>query len=170
MPAARRAATSATVTCSSTARRLARTATHTSRNRSALPWYVISSERTPRTFASGPSTARITSASVISSAGPREPVAAVGTALAGDETRVPEVDQDVLEEVERDLLRLREPVALHRAGAGRGELDGRADRVVRLGGDPHRVPVELVEQDADLAHLAEPETTRGSAATSGSPA
>ena len=62
-------ATSASVTCSSTARRLARTATQTSRSASALPSYASWSDRTPRTFASGPSTARITSASEISPAG-----------------------------------------------------------------------------------------------------
>ena len=108
-------ARSASVTCSSTPRRLARTATQTSRRRSALPAYSTCSERTPRTFASGPSTARITSASVISSAGPREPVAAVRPAPARDEARVAEVAEDVLEEVRRDVLRLGDAVALHRA-------------------------------------------------------
>ena len=63
------AARSASVTSSSTLRRLARTATHTSRSGSARPVYSICSERTPRTFASGPSTARITSARLISAAG-----------------------------------------------------------------------------------------------------
>ena len=57
------------MTASRTARRLARTATQTSRSGSADPAYSIDSGRTPRTFASGPSTARITSASVISVAG-----------------------------------------------------------------------------------------------------
>ena len=106
---------SASVTASSTPRRLARTATHTSRSGSAEPAYSTSSGRTPRTFASGPSTARITSASVISAAGPRKPVAALRPALAAHEPRVAQVDQDVLEELERDLLRLRDPLALDRA-------------------------------------------------------
>ena len=62
-------ATSARVTDSSTRRRLARTATQTSRSGSAVPENETSSERRPRTFASGPSTARITWARSISSAG-----------------------------------------------------------------------------------------------------
>ena len=60
------AATSASVTVSSTARRLPRTAIQTSRSGSATPAYSTCSGRSPRTFAIGPSTARITSASVIS--------------------------------------------------------------------------------------------------------
>ena len=63
------AATSARVTDSSTARRFARIATQTSRRGSAAPSYSRVSGRAPRTFASGPSTARMTSAIVISAAG-----------------------------------------------------------------------------------------------------
>ena len=48
-----------------------------------------------------------------------------------------QVDEDVLEELDRDLLRLREPVALHRAIAGGRQLDHRPDRVVRLRRDAH---------------------------------
>src|SRR6185295_3796277 len=87
-------ATSASVTDSSTARRLARTATHTSRSGAAAPRYSTSSERRPR-----------------------EPVAAVGAALAADETALPQVAHDVLEELERDLLRLRDPLGLDRTFA-----------------------------------------------------
>src|SRR5262249_10520657 len=68
---------------------------------------------------------------------PREPVAAVGAAPARDETGVSEVDEDVLEEVRRDRLRLGDPFAFRGPGACRGELDGRAVRVARLGGAPH---------------------------------
>ena len=69
-------------TRSSTPRRLARTAIHTSRSGSALPSYSSSSERTPRTFASGP----VDGADHLGERDllrrPREPVAAVGPALA----------------------------------------------------------------------------------------
>jgi hypothetical protein len=44
----------------------------------------------------------------------REPVAPFGTALALDEAGVLEVEQDVLEELKRDLLCLGDPVALLR--------------------------------------------------------
>src|SRR5262249_37299116 len=67
----------------------------------------------------------------------REPVAAFSAALALDEARVLEVEQDVLEEFERDLLRLRDPVALDRAVAGGGELRAGAQGVVDLRRDAH---------------------------------
>ncbi len=51
---------------SSSSRRAARTATHTSRRCSAGPRYSTSSGREPRTLAMGPSTARITSARLMS--------------------------------------------------------------------------------------------------------
>ena len=111
-PAARRCATSASVTDSSTPRRLARTAIQTFRSGSAVPWYSSDSGRVPRTFASGPSTARITSASVISSAGARQPVAALHPALALHEPGVAQLEQDVLEELGRNRLRARELLAL----------------------------------------------------------
>src|SRR5262249_2077277 len=57
-------ARSAIVTCSSTARRFARTAIQTSRSGAAEPAYSTCSGPTPRTFAIGPSTARTTSATV----------------------------------------------------------------------------------------------------------
>ncbi len=60
---------SASVTCSSTPRRAVRRSSQTSRSGSAEPVYSSSSGRTPRTLAIGPSTARITSATVISSGG-----------------------------------------------------------------------------------------------------
>ena len=46
--------------------------------------------------------------------GPGEPVATLRPAPAADEPGVPEVGEDVLEEVRRDLLRLRDPLALER--------------------------------------------------------
>ena len=63
------AASSASVTCSTTLRTLARTAIQISCRCSAAPRYSTSSGASPRTLASGPSTARMTSASEISSAG-----------------------------------------------------------------------------------------------------
>ena len=62
-------ARSASVTCSTTARTLARTAIQMSCRSLAGPGYSTSSGASPRTAASGPSTARMTSASVMSSAG-----------------------------------------------------------------------------------------------------
>ena len=92
----------------------------------------------PRTLASGPSTARITSASVISFGRPRQPVAALGAALAAHEPGLAEVAEDVLEELERHFLRLRDPLALDvDAVPGGRELDARPQRVVGLGGDAH---------------------------------
>ena len=63
------AARSASVTCSTTPRRLARTAIQTSLQRLGGAGVVDVLGRSPRTEASGPSTARMTSATVISSAG-----------------------------------------------------------------------------------------------------
>ena len=69
---------------------------------------------------------------------PAEPVAAVGAALARDELGAAQLEQDVLEEVERDLLRGRELLALDRLPRRRrGELRKRAQRIVDLGRDPH---------------------------------
>ena len=65
----RAAARSAIVVRSSTLRRLARTAIQSSGKHAAEPEYRSVSGRCPRTFASGPSTARITSAGVISPGG-----------------------------------------------------------------------------------------------------
>ncbi len=51
---------------------------------------------------------------------PREPVTALGSALAEDETGVLEVEENVLEEFERNLLSLGDPVALDGPLAGGG--------------------------------------------------
>jgi hypothetical protein len=50
---------------------------------------------------------------------------------------VAQVDQDVLEELQRNLLRLREPLALHRPVARHGQLEQGADGVIALGRDLH---------------------------------
>ena len=130
--AARRLATSATVTSSSTARRLARTATHSLPSASAAPPYLTVSGASPRTLASGPSTARMTSAIVISVGRPREPVAALGSALAAHEAGVLQLAEDVLQELERDALGLRQRLSLHRPLAGSGQLGCGPDGIVGL--------------------------------------
>ena len=84
-------------------------------------------------FASGPSTARITSATVISLGGPREPVAAARAALGPDQAGVLELEQDVLQELQRDVLRFGQLLALDGLAVGRsGELERGAHRVVGL--------------------------------------
>ncbi len=121
---------------------LARSPTQTSWSLPAVPRYSRSSGRSPRTVASGPSTARMISATVTSIGRPGEPVAALGAALALHEAGVPQLAEDVLEESQRDSLRLRDPIALQRPLlVGRGERDRGADGVVGFGGDPHRPPI-----------------------------
>ena len=103
-----------------------------------------------------------------------KPVAAVGAAPAGDDPGVPEIGEDVLEEVRRDLLRLGDPFALDRPVTRRGQLDRRPDRIVRLGRDPHAaiLPGRLRRTCRAGCGSRRPRETRGargSAATSGSP-
>ena len=67
-----------------------------------------------------------------------QPVAAVGAPLALHEAGVLQVEQDVFQELERDLLRGRDVVTLDRPLAGsRRKLGARAHGVVDLGGDSH---------------------------------
>src|SRR5436190_145845 len=69
---------------------------------------------------------------------PGQPVAALDAALAADDPGLSQVAQDVLEELERHLLGLRDALALDRAAAvDCCQLDARAQCVVGLGGDPH---------------------------------
>ena len=132
------AATSARVTDSSTARRLARIGDpHALGAARRSPRTRPPPGRAPRTFASGPSTARITSASVISSGGPGQPVAAVGSPLALHEPVVAQLEQDVLEELERNPLGLGDPLALDRAGR-RAERRARPPRGSRSRPWPRR--------------------------------
>ena len=100
----------------------------------------------------------MTSASLISSARPREPVAAVRPALALDEPAVAQLEQDVLEELERDVLRLGDPLALGRPLARSRELERRAQRVVHLCGDPH---VRILTPARDGGTIERPSTTGG---------
>ena len=73
------------------------------------------------------------SASEISAAGPRQPEAAVGSALAADEPGPPELGQDRLEEFARYLLRTGKLIGRDVSAAGRGELDRGAQGVVGPG-------------------------------------
>ena len=51
---------------------------------------------------------------------------------------MPQVAEDVLEELERHLLRLGDPLALDRSvGIGGGQLDAGSQCVVVFGGDAH---------------------------------
>ena len=78
------------------------------------------------------------SASVISLGRAREPVAALGAALAAHEPALAQVAEDVLEELRRDLLRVRDRVRLRQLVlAGDGQLDRGAHGVVDLRGDAH---------------------------------
>ena len=63
--------------------------------------------------------ARMTSARVIVLRGAGEARTALGAALRGDDPGPPEVGEDVVEEVARDLLRLGDPVRLHQRAVGR---------------------------------------------------
>ena len=67
----------------------------------------------------------------------REPVATLGAALARHDLGAAQLEQDVLEELERDLLRRRQPLRLHEAGRRRRQLRDRAQRIVHLRRDPH---------------------------------
>ena len=112
----RSARTSATVVASSTSRRLARTATQTSVSGAAGPGYAVSSGGMPRTAASGPSAARMTSASRIVP-GRRQSVAARGASLGFEQAGSAQVAEDRLEELAGDVLRL----ARSAAGSSRRE-------------------------------------------------
>src|SRR6476646_5583566 len=101
----------------------------------------MSSGRTPRTVAIGPSTGRITSAADLRGR-PAERVSALDAAPARDELRVAQVEQDALEELLRDPLGRRELLALDELPGG-GELEHRAQRVVDLGGDAHAETVRV---------------------------
>ena len=108
---------------------------------------VLRSPRGPWSWmlASGPSTARITSARVISSGRLGEPVAAAGAAAGADEAGVLELEQDVLEELERDVLGLGELLALDRLVAGRGQLDGGAHGVVGFRARSSYAPPPMID-------------------------
>ena len=105
----------------------ARTATQTSRSARAAPAYSTVSTRSPRTLASGPSTARMTSATLMSVGGPGEGIATVGAARALDDPGVLQLEHDRLEELARDVLRLRRS-ARASAGACRRQRQARQRR------------------------------------------
>ena len=129
---------SATVTCSSTARRLARTASQTSRSGTAAP--VVGQAVRPgapdvgQRALDGPDD--VGDRDLVR--GLREAVAAVDPPLGGDQAGPLQLVEDVLQEALRDRLRAGEALAPHRAAALAGELAHRPHRVVHLRCDPHR--------------------------------
>ncbi len=125
--------TSASVMLSSTTRRLARTATQTSRRRSAGPRVVEVLRRglvdVGERALDRPDHVR--DGDVLGRAG--EPVAALVPRLARHQARVLELEQDVLEELQRDVLCLGELLALDRLAVGRRPpAPGRRARRSRL--------------------------------------
>ena len=69
-----------------------------------------------------------------------EPVASPGAAPGAHQARVLELEQDVLQELQRDVLGFGELLALDRLLVGRGrQLERGAHRVVGFCGDPHFV-------------------------------
>ena len=114
------------------ARSLARSAIHTCCRGSAAPGYSMFSGRSPRTPSSGPSMARMMSASEISLAS-GQPEAAFRPALAADQPGAPQLGQDRLQELARNLLRACDSIRRHMAVFSRGQFDCRAQRVVRAG-------------------------------------
>ena len=69
--------------------------------------------------------------------GARQPVAAFDAALRGHDAGVPELREDVLEELDRNGLGGRDAVALGRPVARDRELGAGSQRVVDLCGDAH---------------------------------
>jgi len=65
--------------------------------------------------------------------GPGQPEAALRSPLAADQARPPELRQDRLQELARNLLRARDPIRRHVAVGSGGEFDCRAQRVVGAG-------------------------------------
>src|SRR4029453_8605673 len=59
---------------------------------------------------------------------PRKPVAALGAPLRADDPGMAQVAEDVLQELERDLLRLGDSLALDRAVPRGSKLDRGAER------------------------------------------
>src|SRR5579862_1424695 len=72
---------------------------------------------------------------------PREPVAALRAALARHEPTAPQLGEDALEELRRDLLRRGELLGRGQAVGMGGELHHRPERVVDSGRDPHALIV-----------------------------
>jgi hypothetical protein len=113
---------------------LARSATQSAGTSAADPLYSRAGGRTPRTVASGPLTARITSSTLIS-----EP--SLRASLGFDELCPLQLEEDRLEERGGDVLRLGDAVALDDRRRGDGKLEHGAKRVVLLGRDPHGAPL-----------------------------
>ena len=125
------------VTFSRTRRSEARTAIQTSLSCSALPGYFVCSGAWSWMLASGPlhRADHVRERDLLGRLG--EPVAAAGAASRPHQPGVLQLEQDVLEELERDVLRLGELLALDGLVARGGHLDRGAHGVVGFCGDPH---------------------------------
>ena len=133
---------SARVVASSTSRSATRVAIHTRWSSAAAPSYTASSGGVPCTSARRPLDGPDDVGDRHLGGRTRQPVAAVGAALAADDPGAPELGEDALEEPDRDPLGRGDGLALHRgAGAVVGGMGGQLGRgphrVVDLGGDPH---------------------------------
>ena len=137
-------ARSASVTCSRTERSAARVAIHSSTNASSSPVAASSWGRTPRTDARGPSTARMTSATVISAAGRASVQPPSAAAAALQDAAVAQEPQDVVQEPRRQVVGGRQhvsgtppPGSARQPGQRRRDPHGVGDLV----GDPHTATV-----------------------------
>ena len=80
---------------------------------------------------------------------PGQLVAALTAAAAVDQSIGTQIGQDVDQKLRRDALRLGQVVGLdQRALVGRGQLDHRPDRVLRLGRHPHAANSALTSRTA----------------------
>ena len=146
------ATTSASVTFSSTCRRLARTATQTSRMVLGGPRVVGRLRRRVLNVGERPLDRpdHIGDRDLLRLLG--EPVATARPAPGPHQPRVLELEQDVLEELQRDLLRFGEPLALDGLLVGRGgQLQRGPNRVVGFGGDPHFVTMRVSSTSSERA-------------------
>ena len=88
----------------------------------------------------------MTSAMVMSFAGRASLDPPSGAPLGRHDPGPPEIGEDVVEEVPRDLLAACDLVGLHELVAGRRQLGDRSHGVVGLRGDPHgRIPVLFID-------------------------
>ena len=99
---------------SSTPRTLARTATQVSRRRIVEPWYSMSSGAWPgdRAERAVDGADHVGDGDLVGRPGQR--VAAVGPAVARDDPGAAQLEQDVLEELLRDALGVRQPLGRDR--------------------------------------------------------
>ena len=132
------AATSATLMRSSTARRPARTATQTSWSFSAAPSYSSVSGRRPAHLGQRPVDSTHHVGDLDLRGRPREPVAALGPAQALNQSSPPQVGEDRLQELARQVLFAGDRLRFHpRIARCLGQHEHGPHRVVGLRGDMH---------------------------------